>query len=262
MKKTLIYQVKDLKAPDSKGTFTAHVAETHPADAPKNKADSQGDIFEVGAFDEQDGESVPVYYQHDYAPTSEVGQATLQPKASREVLPAKGQLFVGQGRPMAEGVYESMLLPNDNPHALKEFSVGYEFEMKDISQRDDGIRVIHKSRVAEISVVYAGAQRTELVSIKNTANTSATTDGSNYTITIHNPPVPEVKAGRTISQKNEQKLRAAIESINEVLDSLPEAPEEKQEIELTVDNVDEVLGANEELLDINRKLDVLLSDVG
>lgn len=167
MIKTVTYPIREIKAPDSKGSFTAYIAETWPEDTAKRNADSDGDIFVTGAFDAQDGDKVPVFYQHDYAPTSEVGEATLHPGESRDVLPATGQLFVGQGKPIAEAVYESMLLPSDNPSALKEFSVGYEYDTKDVTTRPDGVRVIRKSRVVEVSVVYQGAQRTELVSVKH-----------------------------------------------------------------------------------------------
>lgn len=202
MIKTVTYPIKDLKAPDSKGVFEAWVAETFPEDAPKSKADADGDIFTTGAFDIQDGEKVSVYYQHDYSPTSEVGEAILEPLKSRDVLPASGRLFVGQGKPIAEGVYESMLLSDDDPSALKEFSVGYDVDPEDVFYRKDGVRIIRKSKVLEISVVYKGAQKTELVS---------------------------VKAGREISAKNEAKLREAMSIISSVLASLEKIEEPEKE---------------------------------
>lgn len=165
--KTVTFLAKELKAPDSKGQFMAFIAQTWPEDTAKSNADADGDVFVTGAFDEQNNETVPVFYQHNYAPTSEVGQAKLLPKESRTELPAQGQLKVDQGWPIADAVYESMLLPADDPAALHEFSVGYEYDTKDITKRPDGVRLIRKSRVFELSVVYRGAQRTELVSVKH-----------------------------------------------------------------------------------------------
>lgn len=165
--KTVTFSAKELKAPDSKGQFMAFIAQTWPEDTAKSNADADGDVFVTGAFDEQNNETVPVFYQHNYAPTSEVGQAKLLPKESRTELPAQGQLKVDQGWPIADAVYESMLLPADDPAALHEFSVGYEYDTKDITKRPDGVRLIRKSRVFELSVVYRGAQRTELVSVKH-----------------------------------------------------------------------------------------------
>lgn len=165
--KTVTFSAKELKAPDSKGQFMAFIAQTFAEDAPKSSADADGDIFVVGAFDEQNNETIPVFYAHNYAPTSEVGQAKLLPKESRTELPAQGQLYVDQGRPIADGVYESMLLAADDPMALREFSVGYEYDTKDVTKRPDGVRLIRKSRVFELSVVWKGAQRTELVSVKH-----------------------------------------------------------------------------------------------
>lgn len=167
MRKTLTFSSKEMKAPDSRGQFTAFIAQTWPEDTPKSNADADGDIFVTGAFDTQTNETIPVYYQHNYAPTSKVGEATLLPQDSRSELPVRGHLFVEQGRPIADGVYESMLLPPDDPMALKEFSVGYEFDNKDVYKRNDGVRVIKSSRVFEVSVVYRGAQQTQLLSVKH-----------------------------------------------------------------------------------------------
>lgn len=214
MRKTVTYPIKDLKAPDSRGVFEAWVAETYPEDAPKEKADADGDIFMTAAFDEEDGKKIPVFYQHDYSPTSEVGEARLAPLTSRKVLPAFGQLFVGQGRPIAEAVYEMMLLPESDPQALHEFSVGYDFDPKDAYVREDGVRIIRKSKIFEISVVYKGAQRTELVS---------------------------VKAGRVLSAKNEASLRQAVDLHRQALDvlqgvlsSLEKAEPEKSATTITI----------------------------
>lgn len=225
--KQITYSVKELKAPDSKGEFEAYIAETWPDDTPKENADRDGDIFLVGGFDEQDGEKVDVFYQHDYAPTSKVGEAVLYPGQSREILPAKGRLFVGQGKPIAEGVYESMLLPENDPNALHEFSVGYEFDRKDVFVRDDGVRVIRKARVLEVSVVYQGAQRTELVSVKH-----QTAPG--YIQSAHDSLV---RAGAKCATEKEAEPEVVV----------PEVPEEKMEpSQLTV---------------LMQKLDAMLADV-
>lgn len=165
--KTLTYALSAAKAPTARGEFEAFVAETWPADAPKDFADHDGDIFEVGAFDEQHGASVPLIYQHTYSdPFADLGHAILRPLDSRTNLPARGKLRLGE--PMADAIHERMLLPASNLRALREFSVGYEFADSDVYVRPDGVRIIRKSRVIEVSVVFRGSQNTRLLSVKNT----------------------------------------------------------------------------------------------
>lgn len=161
--KTLTYSVRKSTGPNPEGVFEAHVAETWPEDAPKERADHDGDIFATGAFDVQDGAIVPVLYQHAYGdPGADIGRAVLRPTPS--VLAARGQLRIGT--PMADAVFERMLLPSADPLALQQFSVGFEYDPAESFKRSDGVRVIRKARVLEVSVVFAGAQRTELLSIK------------------------------------------------------------------------------------------------
>lgn len=159
---TVLHKTLALKAtaPGSDRVFEATVAETWPEDASRSKADKQGDIFAVGGADEDEGRVVDLFYQHDYAPTSEIGVGILHPQASRSVVPIRGQLV--EGKPIADAVWESMHLPKGHPDSIHELSVGYSFDKNDAYVRDDGVRVIKRFHILEISLVHKGAQRTAI----------------------------------------------------------------------------------------------------
>jgi len=168
--KTITQPLSQLKAPDGAGEFGSEIAQTFPEDTPAQNADADKEIFGIGFADEQDGEIVPLLYQHAQGdPYGAIGGVLLRPLDSRSVLPARGKLLLE--KTIAQGVYERMLLPATDRRALREFSVGFEFDPADTFTRPDGVKIIRKARVLEVSVVYRGAQTTRLVSIKNGTRT-------------------------------------------------------------------------------------------
>ncbi|HYU07550.1 MAG TPA: HK97 family phage prohead protease [Thermoplasmata archaeon] len=178
--KLLTTYAKLTKTPtDGSGTFEAIVAGWD--------IDSDNDRFARDAFDGLDGsEPIPLRYQHvpDAAdPASNIGVAFVT--STDAGLKAAGQLDLNN--PMGMAVYERMLLPASDAKALREFSVGFAFEPAKTFKGDKGETVIPKAKLIEISIVYKGSQRTELLSIKNTGprgtyepTAAAITNGANH----------------------------------------------------------------------------------
>ena len=157
--KVLEYTIKLTKTPtDGSGAFEAIVAGWD--------IDADNERFARDAFDEEDGKTaIPLHYQHlpkAADPAATIGEVFATPTDL-------GVKVVGQlnlKNPMAVAVYERMLLDDDDPNALKEFSVGFVFDPKATFKGEKGETVIPKAKLIEVSVVYRGAQKTELLAIK------------------------------------------------------------------------------------------------
>jgi hypothetical protein len=153
----------------------------------------------MGAFDEQNGTTVPVWYQHagNGDPGANIGAGILRPQ--RDVLFLRGQLKLGE--PMADAVFERMLLPASDPMALKEFSVGYTIDSAKTFVRPDGVRIIGRAQVMEASVVFQGAQRTQLLSVKG-AKTRCGTCGRDLRLErqTEQPRIEEMSEGETLDE--------------------------------------------------------------
>jgi phage head maturation protease len=140
------------------GTFEAVVAGW--------QIDHDNERFERDAFKSVDPERpYPLHYHHlpeAADPGATIGMLFAKPTDA-------GLRIVGQldlKNPMAQAVYERMLLPANDPQALHEFSVGFEFDPAKTYKGDKGETVIPEAKLVEVSVVYRGAQKTELLSIK------------------------------------------------------------------------------------------------
>src|SRR5262249_40158723 len=109
--------------------------------------------------------TLPLIFMHVYGdPGAVIGEVYVQHDKAQSHLNIRGQLDLEN--PMAVAVYERMLMPTTDDLALKRFSIGFAYESKKTFKGPDGETVIVDAELLETSVVHAGAQRTELVSIK------------------------------------------------------------------------------------------------
>ncbi len=69
--------------------------------------------------------------------------------------------------PMARAVHERMLLPSGNKMALKEMSVGFDYDRSETTRDSNGTLALHNVRLLEVSIVYEGAQETSISNVKN-----------------------------------------------------------------------------------------------
>lgn len=125
--------------------------------------------FEVDKDNERFGEVVdlpdtfPARYQHAMGdPEGDIGEVKVT-KVGKS-LELDGQLNLDN--PLAVLVYERMLLAPDDPRAMHEFSVGFLYNPTATYKGEKGETVIPKVKIYEVSIVVAGAQRTQLLSIK------------------------------------------------------------------------------------------------
>jgi len=111
--------------------------------------------------------TVPLGFSHLWGdPEAEVGSADVLLKSDGRHLLVLGQLDIDSDNTMAQVVYERLLLPPDDKRALKELSVGFEFDDKQAFKDAKGVKVIVDARLLEISIVYAGAQNTAISNVK------------------------------------------------------------------------------------------------
>ena len=146
------------------------------------------------------GEGIPIYWNHDYStPMNLIGQSVSA------VEDEKGLAFVGRlDLESAEGKRAYEHLKAGRVHQM---SIGFLAQetawVKDEDSRHswDGHREIRKIKLFEVSLVTMAAnQQCEVDEVKALA--------------------AEAKAGRALSASNEQKIRSAVDSLNEVLASL------------------------------------------
>lgn len=144
------------KAPNAKGTFDGQIL-FNPAEG-----DADGErVADWADFPK----SVPLSYQHAIGgdPGAIIGvmDTTL---ASDTVMDVKGQLELSSL--MAQAVHERMLLPDGDPLALHELSVGFAYDPDKVTKDKNGVLAIHEAELLEISVVYRGAQETKVMNVK------------------------------------------------------------------------------------------------
>lgn len=129
---------------------------------------------------------------------------------------------------LAQAVYERMLLPSSDPQALKEFSVGFEFDASQTYKGEKGETVIPKAKLIEVSVVYRGAQKTELLSIKIASGTMSVAEAragidaalSGKTTPAPTPPAPK-KTRKLTTTGQIAVLKSRVDSLG---GGLPDAP--------------------------------------
>ena len=146
------------------------------------------------------GEGIPIYWNHNYStPMNLIGQSVSA------VEDEKGLAFVGRlDLESAEGKRAYEHLKAGRVHQM---SIGFLAQetawVKDEDSKHswDGHREIRKIKLFEVSLVTMAAnQQCEVDEVKALS--------------------AEAKAGRALSASNEEKIRSAVDSLNEVLASL------------------------------------------
>lgn len=190
--KQLRFNVKSLNDSAGEGVFSGY------ASTFGNK-DLQGDVIAKGAFTEtlekdyNGGAGIPIHWNHqDGKPTDIIGR-TLSAVEDEKGLLISAQLDIDDN-PTARQAYD--LLKDGRVHQM---SIGFvPTKTAWISEKGDGPWDGHSEfqtiKLFEISVVPVAAnQQAEILA---------------------------VKSGRAISSANEEKLRAALASLNEVLEGI------------------------------------------
>src|SRR6266508_566940 len=144
------------KAPNSVGTFTG----TIDANPPQGDFDNE----RIADFTNLPG-IFPLRYSHlEGDPGAEIGEAYVSVQEDNRHLTVEGKLDLSL--PLARAVHERMLLPSGNKMALKELSVGFGVDRSRTTTDPNGVSVLHGVELLEVSVVYAGAQRTTITNVK------------------------------------------------------------------------------------------------
>lgn len=144
------------KAPDSKGTFDGSIL--------FNPTEGDSDGERVADF-EDFPTSVPLSYQHAIGgdPGAIIGEMFTSLDGD-SVMEVSGKLNLDSK--MAQAIHERMLLPDSDPLALKELSIGFAYDPALNTKDANGVVAIHKAVLLEISVVYRGAQETRVSNVK------------------------------------------------------------------------------------------------
>ena len=167
------------------------------------------------------GEGIPIYWNHDYStPMNLIGQSVSAVEDER------GLAFVGRldlESPEGRRAYEHL-----RAGRVHQMSIGF-LAQETAWVKSDGDRYSHreirKIRLFEVSLVTMAAnQQCEVDEVKAL--------------------IAEYKAGRALSASNEEKIRSAIESLEEVLASLDDPSGDDGEESDEDDAVDEADGAD------------------
>lgn len=175
--------------------------------------DSYGDVVVKGAFAEtlaewaKSGNPIPVYYSHRMDdPDFNVGHV-LEAKETDDGLWVKAQLDIEDPLPGSKAPQVYRLMKGGR---LTQFSFAYDVLDAAMAKSDDlgEYFELRKLKLHEVGPTPIGAnQETELLTVKAAAHTAQHLAAG-------------VKAGRTLSSKNESELRKAHEAIGTVLATL------------------------------------------
>ncbi|GGU52571.1 HK97 family phage prohead protease [Streptomyces lavendofoliae] len=191
------------------GTFEAIVAAYN--------VDSVGDKITPGAFAETlaewkgRGDPIPVLWSHmSHDPEYHIGEV-LEAEERPEGLWVKARLDTEPGTKAAQ-VYRLL-----KGRRVTQFSFAYDIEEGSwVEQKDGpGYYELRKLKLYEVGPTLIGAnQATELIDVKSA--TDMLPDLAKVQETLES-----LKAGRTLSAQNEQKVRDIARLSQELLDSLP-----------------------------------------
>lgn len=193
------YPIAEFKALSQPGEFEALVSVF-------GNVDLQGDRVVQGAFTKslqrwrESGDPIPIIWSHDWGnPHAHIGAADpLNVKQSPQGLRVTGQLDLEN--PFAAQVYHLM-----KTRRVKEFSFSYEVVREKMAA--DSANELLDLELIEVGPTLKGANpETELVGVKAALEEAA-----------------GLKAGRTISKTNENKIRGAITTLEEVLTSIQDS---------------------------------------
>lgn len=208
-RKTATFRVKEAGPDDglAEGEFIAYASVF-------GNVDSYGDIVEPDAFDrtleewKASGDTIPVLWGHDtFDPFNNIGGL----KSAVAVKPGDGDDAKADGDPEKYGLkVHGFLDIAENPTAAQVYrlmkgrrttKMSFAYAVRDENQDDAGNH-LNDLDLFEVSVVQIPAnQEADVLDVKRAADTL-------------------LKAGRTLSAKNEASLRAARDAITAVLDSL------------------------------------------
>jgi HK97 family phage prohead protease len=150
------------KAPNAKGTFEGII------DANPPEGDKDGE--RIASWTNLPDDFI-LGYQHAYGdPGAQIGSAYVTSKGDDRHLLVYGRLDLSSS--MARAIHERMLLPSTDSMALKEMSVGFDYDATSVQKDANGVGVIENASLHEVSIVYRGAQSTAISSVKTEAKES------------------------------------------------------------------------------------------
>jgi HK97 family phage prohead protease len=182
--------------------------------------DSYGDVVMPGAFTDSlaawkaSGNPIPVYYSHRMDdPDFNIGHV-VDAKETDRGLWVKAQLDVADALPGSKAPQVHRLMKGGR---LSQFSFAYEIHEAAMEKTDElgDYFALRKLGIYEVGPTPVGANdQTELLAVKSAARIAETFEAG-------------MKAGRTISAKNESELRTAHEALGRVLDQIAASDEGK-----------------------------------
>jgi len=201
--------------------------------------DSVGDKIMPGAFADtiaewqKSGDPIPVLWSHmSHDPEYHIGEV-LEAKETDEGLWVKARIDLDEESPKARKIYSLL-----KGRRVKQFSFAYEVEEGAwVDKKDDGQSYyeLRKLKLFEVGPTLIGAnQSTELLDVKSA-------DGATMRIAVEGASAAQTeelrhalsgamaaKAGRTLSQKNEQRVRDIAKLAKELLDSLSSSTDDDE----------------------------------
>ena len=194
----------DVKAgPDDgleEGQFTAYASVF-------GNVDSYGDVVMAGAFKEtlaewkESGNTIPLLWGHDFSLHGDIGWV-VDAVEDEKGLRVTAQLDLED--PDGAKAYRRI-----KGRRVNQMSFAYDVLEGSAESSDDGesFYALKKLKLHEVSVVMLGAnQETEILAVKSADSARSLAAG--------------LKAGRTLSAKNESRIREAVDSLNSVLTAL------------------------------------------
>jgi HK97 family phage prohead protease len=171
--------------------------------------DSYGDVVMPGAFTntladwQASGEAIPVYWSHQMAdPELNIGWVVdaQETDAGLEVL---AQLDLGEGASPKAALAHRLL---KRPGGVRQFSFAYDVvDGSQVEKDGDSYFELRELKLYEVGPTPIGAnQATELIGVKAAGHTAQA---------IAQELVDGLKAGRTLSAKNEATLRDALTAL-------------------------------------------------
>lgn len=190
--------------------------------------DSVGDRITPGAFAETlaewkgRGDPIPVLWSHmSHDPDYHIGEV-LEAEERPEGLWVKARIDLDATK--ASQVYKLL-----KGRRVTQFSFAYDVEEGSwVEQKDGpGFYELRKLKLYEVGPTLIGAnQATELIDVKSATATDMLPDLTKVQETLEN-----LKAGRTLSAQNEQRVRDIARLASELLDSLPSSDDTSQDAE-------------------------------
>lgn len=238
--KRAVYDLAEFKAlpaeDEKRGRFEALVSVF-------GNVDVQGDRVMEGAFQKSiegwraTGAPIPVIWSHAWGdPNAHIGSAD---PADVVEVPGQGLKVAGSidlDNPFAAQVYRLL-----KERRVRQFSFGYEVKREKVAK--DGANELLELGLIEVGPTLKGANpSTELLAVKSDLEDAAKAAADEATeepaeavktyvetrlkAVLASLLEPDTKAGRSISSKNESKIRTAVDSLQEVLASLGGADDE------------------------------------